>query len=43
LHVKPQLVPSQVAVAFSGGPQGAQREPQLWVLASSAQAPPHAW
>lgn len=43
-HRKPQLTPSQVAVAFAGGVGHAlQRAPQLAVLVSSAQVPVQSW
>jgi hypothetical protein len=43
LHVKPQEVPSHVAVAFSGGTQGVHEPPHVSMLVSSPQALPHAW
>jgi hypothetical protein len=44
LHVKPQLVPSHVAVAFAGGTQAVHEEvPQLAVLELDAHAAPQAW
>jgi hypothetical protein len=43
LQVKPQLVPSQVAVAFAGGVHGVQAPPQEEGLELLTQAPPHMW
>jgi hypothetical protein len=43
LQVKPQAVPLQVAVAFAGGVQAVQEEPQLLMLLLLAQLFPQAW
>src|SRR5688572_26033814 len=43
LQVKPQVVPSQVAVEFAGGAHGEHEAPQLLMLLSSTQSPLHAW
>lgn len=40
LHVKPQAVPSQVAVAFAGGVQGVQLAPQVSTAVLEAQTSP---
>jgi len=42
LQTKPHCAPSQVAVAFAGGVQGAQDAPQVLVLVSLAQVSPQA-
>jgi hypothetical protein len=42
LQVKPQAVPSQVAVPFAGTGQGVHEVPQLLVLVLLAQVLPHA-
>ena len=42
-HWMPQLVPSQVALPFSGTRHGSQRLPQVEVLESEAQALPQRW
>ena len=42
-QAKPQLVPSQVAVALAGGAHGVQAVPQELVLPLLAHAAPHAW
>lgn len=43
LQAMPQLVPSQVALPFSGTRHGSQRLPQVEVLESEAQALPQRW
>ncbi len=42
-HAKPQAVPSQVAVAWSGTGQAVQLAPQVATLLLEAQAAPQAW
>ena len=39
MQVNPQEVPEQVAVAFAGGAQGVQDEPQVDVLLFDEQVP----
>jgi hypothetical protein len=41
LQAKPQLVPSQVAVALAGGVHGLQEPPQVLTLLFETQLPPH--
>jgi hypothetical protein len=43
LHVKPQLVPLHVAVAFAGAEHGVHDVPQVLTLVSSTQAPEQSW
>jgi hypothetical protein len=43
LQVKPQVVPSQVAVAFAGGMHGVQTVPHALTLTLAVQAPLHKW
>jgi hypothetical protein len=43
LQLNPQVVPSQVAVAFAGGMQGVQADPHALTLLFAAHAPPHRW
>jgi hypothetical protein len=43
LHVKPQLVPSHVAIAFAGGMHCVQLVPHDCVEVLSAQVPPQSW
>jgi hypothetical protein len=40
LHVKPHVVPLQVAVAFAGGVHGVQNVPQVRMLELEAQVLP---
>jgi len=40
LQVKPQLVPSQVAVALGGALHGVQEDPQLFTESCGTQASP---
>ena len=43
LQVKPQLVPSHVAVELAGFAQGAHCTPQLAGLVLAPQLEPHTW
>jgi hypothetical protein len=41
LHVKPQLVPSHVGVAFAGAAHGVHELPHVLTERLSLHAPPH--